>query len=118
VKGEDDLGFLDRLELEAKHQGLNQNGRDDEEIVSRERGVPRIEKMRGDEERQHQRAEKAGPGLLNAEADELVRKVGGRSVGFRLFTEFGFPVDEARQRGPKPRGAAPAGPIRDLALHI
>jgi hypothetical protein len=74
--------------------------------------------MRRDEERQHQRAEKAGPGLLNAEADELVGKVGGWSMGFRFFTEFGFPVYEANQGCPKPRGAHPAGSIRDLALHI
>ena len=72
---------------------------DDEEVVAGEPGALGIEQVRADQQRQHQRAEQAGPALLDAEADELVERVRGAPL-LGPGADAGLGLDEARQRRP------------------
>jgi hypothetical protein len=75
VEDQDDLGLLPGLQLESEHGDLDDDRGDDEEVVAGEPGALRIEQVRPDQQRQHQRAEQTGPALLDAEADEFVKGV-------------------------------------------
>ena len=72
---------------------------DDEEVVAGEPGALGIEQVGADQQRQHQRAEQAGPALLDAEADELVERVRGAPL-LGPGADAGLGLDEAGQRRP------------------
>ena len=79
-----------------------------QEVVAGERGALRIEQVRADQQRQHQRAEQAGPALLDAEADEFVEDVrGGACSG--PGADAGLGLDEAGERRPDAGGAVALG---------
>ena len=114
VEDEDDLGLLPGLEPEGEHGGLDGDRREDQEIVAGERGTFRIEEVRADQQREHQRAEQARPALLDAEAEEFVGgSPGGAARG--PGADAGFGVDETGQRRPDAGRAfgytTPNGPL-------
>ena len=104
MEDQDDLGLLPGLQLEGEHGDLDGDGGDDEEVVAGEPGALRIEQVRADQQRQHQRAEQAGPALLDAEADELVERVGGAAL-LGPGADAGLGLDEAGQWCPDAGGA-------------
>jgi hypothetical protein len=104
VEDQDHLGFLDRLEAESEHRGLDGEGGQEHEIVTGERGAGRVPTMGRQDERDHQPAEQAGPGLLYAEADEFV-DTGARGPLLRPSPEPLLGGNEAGERGPQ-RGRA------------
>src|SRR6185503_7941827 len=92
---------------------LDGDGGDDEEIVAGEPGAFRIEQMRADQQPQHQRPEQAGPALLDAEADELVERVGGGTPA-RPGADAGLGLDEAGKWCPDAGGAV----VRTLPVQL
>ena len=100
MEDEDHLRLLPRLQLEGEHRDLDGDRSEHQEIVAGEPGALRVEEMRADQQRQHQRAEQARPALLDAEAGELVERVsGGPALG--PFAEAGLGLDERGRAAPR-----------------
>ncbi len=99
VEQENDLGLLQRLQLERQHTDLDRERGEKEKIVARQRRPARIPQMRTDEQRHHRPAEQAGPSLLHAEAKKLVAE-GRRRPLARPMAELRLRIDEGRERRP------------------
>ena len=114
MENENHHRFLPALELGGEHDDLHGDGGDDEEIVARESGalcgqkrcVPRISASIS-------AAEQARPGLLQAEADELVERVGGGTPA-RPGADAGLGLDEAGKWCPDAGGAV----VRTLPVQL
>ncbi len=106
MEHEDDLRFAPGFQLEREHADLNRDGREKQKIVARERSTTRIPKRGRDDERNHQPAEEAGPCLLDAEADELIRPRAQTPAVRGPAADRGFCVDESRKRRPEASGAS------------
>ena len=104
VINENDLGLVEGLELERQHGGLDGERHQEHEIVARQKRAARVPQRRADDQRNHGAAEQTGPGLLHAEADELVDERGYRTLR-RPAAEPGLTINEPRQRRPLGRGA-------------
>src|SRR6185436_15174257 len=72
MENKNDDRLLPALELGGKQDGLHGDRSDDEEIVARDRRMRRPEKMGAEDERKHQAAKQARPGLLQAEEQKLI----------------------------------------------
>jgi hypothetical protein len=60
------------LQPGGEQQGLHADRRQHQEVVAGERRVRRPQVVGADDQREHRRAEQAGPGLLQPEQQELV----------------------------------------------
>jgi hypothetical protein len=72
MENENDDGLLPAFELGGEQDGLHGDGGDDEKIVARDWRVRGPEEMGAENEREHQAAEQARPGLLQTEEQELI----------------------------------------------
>ena len=72
MEGEDHLGFLPGLEPEGEQPRLDRDRGKGQEIIAGEGGFGRVEIVGGEQQEEEQPAEQAGPGLLEAEQQELV----------------------------------------------
>ncbi len=104
MEDRDHLGFPPAFEPEKQHAGLNRDGAQGEEIIAGEGRIPGIEEMRAEQQCQHQRAEQAGPALLEPEQQEFVEPALRAGRGLERF-EAGADASEARgvHRGLSPR---------------
>ena len=85
VEDEDDACFAEGFHAEDEERGLDGEGGEEEEVVAGERGVRGVEEFCEDDEREQERGEEAGPGLLEGEEKELPEEGGagaGGDVGF------------------------------------
>ena len=100
VEKQDDLGLFPCLQLCREHQRLNAQRRKNQKVVARQRRAFGIPQVRGNDQRQHDRAEKAGPGLLYAKAREFVDETHQRLLR-RPMCQPRLAGDEARQGLPE-----------------
>ena len=120
--GEDDLRFLEGLEPEGEQTRLHGQRSEEEEVVARQRGVPRVPIVGGDQEGEHDAAEEARPGLLHAETEELVAGGGKRAARHHPPGETALGGYVGAQESPRGGGAfrrareAVANPA-DRAMH-
>src|SRR5579863_2381872 len=103
MEQQNDFRFSESLESRHEHKNLDRHRGDDEKIVARQNCMRRIEKMRGDKQRDHRAAEQAGPGLLRAEAQKLIERRSHRPRRDSALTEPSFKADETDNRRPEPR---------------
>ena len=101
---QDDAGLLPGLELSRQQRGLNGEHAEKQEVVARKHRVRRIEAPGADHQRHRDAAEQAGPGLLDAEAQEFVNRRGPAALRHQQ-AEAMLAGDEAAQRRPVGRGA-------------
>jgi hypothetical protein len=74
VEDQDDLGLIQPLQPQGKEQKLNRDRIEEQEVVTRQRPVSLPEQLGGDDAGQHEPAEQAGPGFLEAENEEFSQK--------------------------------------------
>ena len=103
--GGDDLGLLERFEPEAEQHYLQEESGEEEKVVARQCRVVRIEKVRPEQQGQHQGAEQAGPCLLHTEAEEFIQR-GRRGVTAHTRGNARLGVDELAQHRPSGRATA------------
>src|SRR5580698_2613499 len=71
VEDEDDFGLADRFHTQKKQRRLDGEGGKEQEVVTRQPGVMRVEPFCEEDESEDDRAEEAGPGLLEGEEEKL-----------------------------------------------
>jgi hypothetical protein len=96
---EDDFGLVKSLEPEKQHARLDRERHQKQEVVARQSGAARIPEIRTDDQCHHGAAEQTGPGLLHAEADELVGEGGCRTLR-RPARQPRLAGNERRERRP------------------
>jgi hypothetical protein len=95
MEDEDHQRLVPAFQLQGQQGGLDGDRRQDQEIVAGDRGVLGPQQLGADQQGQHQRAEQAGPGLLQPEQQELI----GIAVPARAPRPGPGPVVQRRDGG-------------------